>query len=162
MLDGIRPRRLGNELHREAYDRGFLTDRLLERRFRVRQRGAERDVYILLYEFARHIYRIRRFDPLEKRRPILDVEYRFGFFHPRLSTRESATSPFIFRVRCIRLFSRQRRRETDMRTNYFRSHKQSPDLKGEFKLFASFARPRHSRYPSRPLSPLSRVVHPSI
>lgn len=28
--------------------------------------------------------------------------------------------------------------------NYFRSHKQSHDLKGEFKLFASFTRPRRS------------------
>lgn len=36
-------------------------------------------------------------------------------------------------------------RETDTRTNYFRSHKQSRDLKGEFKLFASFTRPRRSR-----------------
>lgn len=32
--------------------------------------------------------------------------------------------------------------ETNTRTNYFRSHKQSRDLKGEFKLFASFTRAR--------------------
>lgn len=51
--------------------------------------------------------------------------------------------------------------ETDTRTNYFRPHKQSRDLKGEFKLFVSFTRPRRSRYPSRPLAlPLSSF-HPS-
>jgi len=47
--------------------------------------------------------------------------------------------------------------ETDTRTNYFRSHKQSRDLKGEFKLFASFTRPRRSRLLARSLP----SFHPS-
>lgn len=54
-------------------------------------------------------------------------------------------------------------------TNYFRSHKQSHDLKGEFKLFASFTRPRLSLSlslpsppPSNPPSSSLRPPRPSI
>ena len=45
-------------------------------------------------------------------------------------------------------------------TNYFRSHKQSHDLKGEFKLFASFTCPRLSLSLSLPTNPPSSSLRP--